>query len=1160
MPTRLTHQLLPGMFALAGLMVATLALSAQPPTGDPPKKSPELPKTGDTKDAKDAKPLIVKLPDGTFLWLGPSAEGGEKVTLTPQEFQKLLDQVDQLKKQLATRKPAAPSGCAVRGRVEKRGEQLVAVLKLTYSFRTTQPQSAVSLGGRKAFLVKAALDGAKLPILDTGEEGFAAMIETAGDHTLVLDVEAPVTARGTKAEVGFDIGLPRSPITTLALDPPAGNVKRVNLTTRTSDPSQPTKAPEVRRLNGLDVKQLIAKGADAGLPLGPVESVEVTWDPPAAGAAQPTDQLQSAVFDVNVILTEGFIESTAKIKLRGPARDWKIVAPSSADVSVERVAAIGETGPTQQPVVNRPTDSNKLVWKVELPTGSTASDWVVTAVVRQARPKAGTPKANQPLAVGPFAVLDVLRQTGTVRVTAGPHTRFVFKHGPDLRRTELPNPTEDDGSTALFRLATGPTGANPVNAPLFTVEASPIEGAVRVKPTYKLTLTEAGWRVEARIHVKPIRTEIDSLLIDIPTEWQGLESASEPEIVVGVTQGKADGPWRPATVRLAGGFKQQFDVVLIATVPVPAGTREALVPLPRFPKAAEREVSVSATVPDGMEVRGTGRAWEGDQPAAWGSPLAVVPGVDGKIPKAATAISGKSELGFSRIALSWQPYRPDVSADIRAEITLGDRQLVIVQTVRLRSPDGFPKPVKFRGPPDMIGLKAKPQLDPQPGGTWTFTPPPAEKEATLHVSFAIPLPKRTDDGPWPLSVSLLWPTDATRTEATVRVWVNSVAGRTVSTSASGWRELPPEPTSEREALPALTLSASAEHPLILEVREAPTDSGAVAVWVERTAIEAWPTEDGATGYRARFRLQRWLTPGVELWLPGSLAGPNPTARVDGQRVDLQPLGEAEGGRKFRVMLPEGTTGRAVVLEVRYHLSGPRQAIGEAIYSPPRLIASAYSGPVRWLITEPADAAPLLLSGRARPEINWRWRGGIFAPTAATRDELDRWFQAGNESDSTASAQTPTDGERLAARQTSPEPVRVARVPWLALVIVCSVAVFIVVVVLTWLPTSAVGVVVALIGGAFGVGVVLYPQPAAQVVAASQPGLAIGLVAVAVQAIVRGYVRHRVKHLPGFSRTLPELATSTGSAPQPAPPGAASIRSRPGSTGSPAPTPIAPSGS
>ena len=210
MPTRCRPWSLAGASALAALLVGAATLRAQPPAGDPLKKQPDAAKA-------DAKPLAVKLPDGTFLWLGP-ADG---VTLTAQEFQKLSDRLDRLKKELAARKPVAPSGCAVRGRVEKRGEQLVAVLKVTYTFRTAQPGAAVALGGRRAFVTGAALDGAKLPVLETADDGFTVLAEAAGAHTLVLDLEAPVTARGAKAEIGCEFGLPRAPITTFALDPPA---------------------------------------------------------------------------------------------------------------------------------------------------------------------------------------------------------------------------------------------------------------------------------------------------------------------------------------------------------------------------------------------------------------------------------------------------------------------------------------------------------------------------------------------------------------------------------------------------------------------------------------------------------------------------------------------------------------------------------------------------------------------------------------------------------------------------------------------------------------------------------------------------------------------------------------------------------------------------
>ena len=65
-------------------------------------------------------------------------------------------------------------------------------------------------------------------------------------------------------------------------------------------------------------------------------------------------------------------------------------------------------------------------------------------------------------------LVTVRDEAGTVKVTAGPHTRFVFKHGPDLRRAEVPGPADDEVSVALFRLATGPPGTTAVNASLLT--------------------------------------------------------------------------------------------------------------------------------------------------------------------------------------------------------------------------------------------------------------------------------------------------------------------------------------------------------------------------------------------------------------------------------------------------------------------------------------------------------------------------------------------------------------------------------------------------------------------------------------------------------------------------------------------------------------------
>lgn len=1089
-------------------------------------RQPEPKKTAEPK-TKDSP--VVRLPDGTYLWVGNSADGtGERVSLTPQELQKLLTELDQVRKQLAARKAAPPSGCAVRGRVEKRGEQFVAALKLTCTFRTTAPQTAVALGGRRGFLVAAALDGNKLPVLDANEDGFALMVESAGDHALVLDLEVPVTSRGAKPELGFEIGLPRAAITTLLFDPPGPDVKRVNLTTKTVDPAQPAKPPETRRTPAVELKQLAPRaGHEAGYPLGPVDSVEVTWDPPAA-AAQPADQVQSAELDVTVVLTEPFVETTAKVRFRGPAREWKLVAPATADVTAEHASG-PDAGPTQPATLGRPGDPNKPVWKIEFPPGSTAADWTVTVVTRMPRPRPEDAQHRGPYPVGPFTTLDVLRQTGTVRVTAAANTHLAFKHGPDLRKAEPPGPAEEDVTTAFFRLVTGPTGTSAVNVPLLTVEARPQLGAVKVKPTYRLALTDAGWRVRAEVKVFPIRTQVESVLVEVPVSWRGLE-ASPPELVEGVQQVPPyDGFWAgsaaqavgsrrvPVVVRLAAPHKQPFDLVLSGTVPVEPGDAVGTVALPRFPEANEVTTDLTATVPDGFELRGETRDWDGEY-AAWGTPLVAAADPGGKGTRAVTTVSGRVVSGVARVTLGWAPHHPDLAADIRSDVTLGERQLVIAQQIKLQSSTGLPRRLRFRGPATLAALKTVPALDPVGTGEWVLTTTPDAKEVSISATYAITLPRPSpgEIGAARVSVPLFWPVGATRTEAGARIWANFDTARAVTTASTGWREVPVEPAPDRDALPVLSLAATAVEPLVLDTHPV-ADTCATSVWAERGLVQAWRGDDGTVSYRARFLLRRWLRPSVEVRLPNPLAGPNPEFLRDGQRLEPVALSATDDERAFRVPLPASRPGATAVLEVRYQLPVARGPAGDVVYRPPVLPGVAFVGPVQWHAVGSHGQVPLIATG-ASPEFRWRLSPTGLVPRApGSVEALESWFRTGDDAVDDSDA----PGEVFAARQVVPGPVRVFQVTHIGMLGACSGAAFVLSLLLWRLPGAVFGLGLAVVSGAAVVAAVLYPHPAAQVVGAAQPGLVLAGAAVAVASTARWLHHRRVSHSPGFSRTSPE---------------------------------------
>lgn len=1171
------------------MFVAILCLVSQAQPPDTQKKP------ADTKTIPSGLP-VIKLPDGTLLLSTSPADGSsESVTLTLQDFQKIQEQLDQLKKQVALQKPAAPTGCAIRGRIEKRGEQidkrgeqLVAILKITYSFRTTLPQTTIALGGRKGFLVPTSAGGKRLPILETTDDGFAALIESPGDHTITLDFEAPVTTRGAKTELGFEIGLPRAPITTLTLEPPRPDVKLVNLTTRTPDSSQPNRQAEPRRVAGFDIKQLASRpGQEEGHALGPIESLEVTWEPPAA-ATQPVDQVQSAELDIAVLFTEANVETTAKIKLHGPARHWEIIAPQSAELNADRANGTAEVGPSQSPNVIKPNSSNKPVWKIELPVGSSVNDWVITVTTRQRRGKSEDPKYGGPFPIGPFTVLNVLRQTGTVKVTGNPHTHFTFKHGLDLRREPVPGPAEEDVTVAFFRLTTGPTGSTLPTPmlPLFIVEASLQTGSVVVKPTYKLTLDKVPladdvWRIRAEIRVSPIHTTLDSLAIEIPAEWpEGAEASLPSESIPGVALGtKPEGFWAvvaakltkggrvPTILRLPSGQKQPFDLILTAIVRVPAGTNEATIPLLRFPGAVERDITVTATVPEGQEIRGDARGWDGDSPASWGIPLTQTQGQSGKPSRTITSVTGKSETSLSRVILAWNAALPDLVADIRAEVTISDRQMDITEQVKLKSADRLPPIVRFhpaQGITNIAGLKVYKmnlssfeQLTIQQShvpGEWMVSLPAETKEVTLKLSFAIPNDRRQSELPaWNLPVGLFWPAGATRTDSLVRIWSNTITGRTIANLSPNWRELPVEPMPERDALPSLTLSGSnGEMPLTLEAHEV-SESSSITVWVDRSLIQAWAADDEATRFRARFLLRKWLGPAIEVRLPAAATGSTPEFLRDGQKIlDVTPISDPGGThRAFRIPLPDPSVTKSATFEIRYQLPTVHSEIGETAYPPPLLSNSVFVGPIRWQVTVPQGTIPFLVSG-ATPEFHWRWRIWGLAPVPArSSSELEKWFQAGDEIP-TGEESVSAQGESITARQIVPASVSVYRFPRTGFAILCSVVLFFLTLTLSRLPISVVGPVIAVLCGIVGISAVLLPHIAAQVAGACQAGLVGATVVLMIQAGIRSYYHHRINHLPGFARIHP---VSLGSV-SPLPP---STRNRPANVGSVSAAPVAPAG-
>lgn len=1042
---------------------------------------------------QDPKPAgsAVQLPDGTVVLFtknspddpAPKIDG---VLLPPKEYERLRAEADAARKAKEAARPVPPTACHVRARIDPRRDRPVAALKVTYQFRTTLPRQTVLLGGPRAFPVGATADDGKLPVLDHSPDGWTVVTDAPGEHTLTLDLEAAVTPRGAKGEHGFDLGLPRAAITTLAVEPAGPEVKRLTVATRTPDAAGP---PRVSRATD-DVARYAPKGGTGhGPPLGPAESVEVVWDAPAAAPPAPADAAASADAEVSVQVDEGQVETAARVRLKGGPREWRFALPPTAEATVGRADPAREADPAEPPAaVTRPTEPNGL-WVVRVPD---AGEWVLAVTARQLRPDPKDAKYPGPYPVGPVQAVGPARQSGAVRVTApvGVRVRDV-RHPPEVRPQEVP--PGDDPPAAVFRYAALPPAADGHRpGPLVEFRAERADGVVVAQPAHTLKLGPAGWRLRTEVRVSPVRRLVDHVAVELPAGWQ--PPLVQPfELVDEVQGGKDPAAARVLTVRLAGGRRDPFTLVIETTFPLPADAGEASVPLPRFPGAAEREARLTVEVPEGYEVRGTAR--EAD-----GTPTELKPAAG-----AIGRLAGAFDAGVGRADLAWKPHRPDLAAEVRAEVSLSDRgQAVVSEHVTLRAADPIRRPVRLRGPAAAVAFVTRPPADPAgPPGEWTVTPPANTKELTVSISYAVTLPPRAaGGGPVRAPIPLVWP-DATRVEAGVRVWAADAGGRPPVRVVGPWRERPPEPDRERDALPWATLDGTGGGlPLAVELADAGEADGPV---VERAAIQASVAEDGAVQVRGRFLLRRWSAAGVEVETPA--AGP-PAVRVDKARVTPEPTAD---GRVVRVPVPAGGAARpTAVLEVQYTLP---PAAGGLTLDPPRLRGASYRSAVWWHAAVPGGAVPLLPAGPPA-EVRWRWRDGFAPLPAVSADDLDHWFAAGADADD---APDPAGGEAVAFRQPAPAAVRLARVPRPAWVFGCSGAAMAVLLGLARLRPAPLGAAVAALGVLAAMAAAGWPQPAGQAAAAAQYGAAAAGLAVAAQGYLRWRHRRRLARLVGFSR-------------------------------------------
>src|SRR5262245_40715778 len=760
--------------ALAVLLLAASARAEDRPTKDPPAGVP------------------ITLPGGLVIVVGGPGGGPgmkpEVVILTPERYREMQERLERLQGELEARQPSRPRSCELEGKLEQRGRQVVVRLRATFKFTTVQPRSVIYLGCQREPAVEATGDDGKPPLLTAGYDGLRVQVEAAGDHTVRLELDVPVSSRGPKgAELGFEVGLPGAPITALSFHPPA-NVRRYTLTTKTprAAPALGPAVPDADVESAEADRFLPARG---GAPLGPVTHLALSWEDPQRRA----EVVRSAETEVTVTVRPDELLTEARLRLRGSAGEWQFTAPASADIGIGLWPAGGAGKPPAElpadraPSVIRP-EPGQTVWRVQF-TEPGPPDLLVTIVSRTGRAKAGQAGATGPFPVGPFVVLDTPRQSGVIRVRAPFNVRVTASMKGDARR-------ETDGASSdpvyRFNYST-PITKPPADAPV-ELTLAPIAGVVNARVRHELRLEESGWRLRMEIALSPNRAEVEHVDVEVPSAFHPTQ-AEPRELVEGLGPARDIGPDRRVyRVRLTAPKRSSFAFTLEGEYPVPPDRGAASLPLPRLLEVSVRAAELVASTPVRFDLRGSFRTWEGTRPGTWETPLDPDPS-DRDV-----RVQGSANRPIAVAELTWRAGEAGVSVRTVADVDIEPERIGVTERLTYRFRGKPPPRLRLRADRKLTAVRAsRGAVEAVAGGWDLLVPGDAAGETEFTLTFAVRTEPRSNGGQ--LVPPLLVPeqTDAVHT---VRVWDRS--GRQVRVTEDGpWVESPVEIVEDRPTLPSL---------------------------------------------------------------------------------------------------------------------------------------------------------------------------------------------------------------------------------------------------------------------------------------------------------------------------------------------------------------------
>lgn len=1089
-------------------LVALFDLSAAQPARpvEPPKSEPAVqPAAADTSPRPSLEQF--KLPANSIVVICEEAKDALRLVprgflISPEEYQKLLDEIARLKGQPKAERPATPTACRLTGRVE--GD--LVRLQAEFEFRTERRGALVGLSCGQAHASAVTLNG-QVPVLHyNANEGYVLQVEEPGAHRATLDLELAAAARGAGTFRGFDLDLPRAPVTTLDLELPA-SAKEVRLG-KTTLATKPTEDRKQSRL-------------EAG-GLGPLDRLELSWKGPVTRAVGPA--LLTADGRLTVQVHETFVETTAEITLsvlRGQTQQWQLQVPPQASLEVQ--SAAGEAVPA---TIEQVTPKSPLrTIRLKEPTAEP-----LKAVLQLQQPR-----GLGPVPIGPFHVLNTFRQRGTILVGAPADVRLRFvPRGEVSPREVAPDEGRSFKPVAAFSYWNLPAAEKPqtLPPPLLNLEFETVKELIYVETHQTLELTERGnWQVTTKFAITPpLRGGVTELPVELPAgyELERKRRTNEP-----LQEVRIDPDTREAVIVLTERQIRPFEVTLDGLLPAPAaGARQAALELPRLAKGQQtldRGGTLIVSVPVDQE-------------------LLVSPQREGVQRLAPNRLTWKVERTPARLEAAWRPYRPDLPIEGQVDIVLSGTQAVVRHRLWAPTPQGLSGTLPLRVPEaiaDRLREVERGRLAPEVlegGARAVLLNDPVTRAAPLVLHYSFALPTQNDEhgttvDPRPFVVPLVVPEQATRGETRVRVW--SDPGSLPLLASAKWEELPLEIVADRDRLPDLCLRGTRpDLPLSLRLSEPglqPQDT----VLVERALIRATVLPAGQHNYWASFRISQLRSPYLDLELPATPAGLGLKVYLDGLPVKWSPVADAAASdalRWARLKIGPELVARPAVLDVVYQLTptqpavrGMGYAVGQVALQttlyPPELRGCRDHVPTRWDVRLPSGWVPLYTGSGFQFEQRWGWRGWLLAPRPAVSGaELEQWFSGGASERAALSPAEVAESDAggtpsVVCWKTDLEPLRLHHAPQQAWLLLCSLGVLVVGLGLYFLLVrhGLYWPVVLLLGLAAALVGLLWPNLLAVIFYGCQPGLVVLLLVLAFQWLLQRRYRRQVVFLPGFTR-------------------------------------------